>query len=264
MSGRWSIIGGFYVLTLFLGFGAAQARRARQHRGGRRRRQYGRHRFSPNTSAAVRTRCSATSCWLSSRRSLSLPSSRWWPGWCWHRHPRWRTTCTSVCSGTAKRSRRTGQVNAARVATVIVGAIAIGDWHRCERPECGGAGGACVRGRRERQFSLRPADAALEALQYRRHRRGHAGWHDGGRRPHAGIAEPHLSEGRQSRRAQSARRRSRPNAPTATEALQSDDAKQVAKAKKDLAALDKAVAKAKDDIAKWGDTRPRSWDWKRR
>jgi cation/acetate symporter len=41
---------------------------------------------------------------------------------------------------------------------------------------------------------------------------------------------------------------------TATAALQSDDAKQAAKAKKDLAALDKAVTKAKDDIAKWGDT----------
>jgi cation/acetate symporter len=41
---------------------------------------------------------------------------------------------------------------------------------------------------------------------------------------------------------------------TATAALQSDDAKQVTKAKKDLAALDKAVTKAKDDITKWGDT----------
>jgi cation/acetate symporter len=37
-------------------------------------------------------------------------------------------------------------------------------------------------------------------------------------------------------------------------ALESDDAEIVAKAKKDLAALDKAVTKAKADIAKWGDT----------
>jgi cation/acetate symporter len=40
----------------------------------------------------------------------------------------------------------------------------------------------------------------------------------------------------------------------ATAALQSEDAKQAAKAKKDLAALDKAVTKAKDDLAKWADT----------
>jgi cation/acetate symporter len=37
-------------------------------------------------------------------------------------------------------------------------------------------------------------------------------------------------------------------------ALESGDAETVAKAKKDLVALDKAVAKAKADIAKWGDT----------
>jgi cation/acetate symporter len=37
-------------------------------------------------------------------------------------------------------------------------------------------------------------------------------------------------------------------------ALESGDAEIVAKAQKDLAALDKAVAKAKADIAKWGDT----------
>jgi cation/acetate symporter len=39
----------------------------------------------------------------------------------------------------------------------------------------------------------------------------------------------------------------------ATQALQSDDPKQVAKAKKEIGALDKAVAKANADIAKWGD-----------
>jgi cation/acetate symporter len=42
---------------------------------------------------------------------------------------------------------------------------------------------------------------------------------------------------------------------TATAALQSDDPKAAAKAKKDLGALDKAVAKANGDIAKWGDER---------
>jgi cation/acetate symporter len=40
----------------------------------------------------------------------------------------------------------------------------------------------------------------------------------------------------------------------ATEALQSDDPKQVAKAKKEIGALDKAVAKANADIAKWADS----------
>jgi cation/acetate symporter len=39
-----------------------------------------------------------------------------------------------------------------------------------------------------------------------------------------------------------------------TEALESPDPQSSAKAKKDLAALDKAVTKAKGDIAKWGDT----------
>jgi cation/acetate symporter len=39
----------------------------------------------------------------------------------------------------------------------------------------------------------------------------------------------------------------------ATEALESPDASRVSQAKKDLGALDKAVTKAKDDIAKWGD-----------
>jgi cation/acetate symporter len=41
---------------------------------------------------------------------------------------------------------------------------------------------------------------------------------------------------------------------TVTQALQASDEKTVAQAKKDLAALDKNVAKAKDDLAKWGDT----------
>jgi cation/acetate symporter len=40
----------------------------------------------------------------------------------------------------------------------------------------------------------------------------------------------------------------------ATEALNGSDEKIVAQAKKDLAALDKNVTKAKDDITKWGDT----------
>jgi cation/acetate symporter len=39
----------------------------------------------------------------------------------------------------------------------------------------------------------------------------------------------------------------------ATETLESPDASRVSQAKKDLGALDKAVTKAKDDIAKWGD-----------
>src|ERR1035437_5218844 len=39
----------------------------------------------------------------------------------------------------------------------------------------------------------------------------------------------------------------------ATEALESPDASRVSQAKKDLGALDKAVTTAKDDIAKWGD-----------
>jgi cation/acetate symporter len=39
-----------------------------------------------------------------------------------------------------------------------------------------------------------------------------------------------------------------------TEALNGSDEKAAAQAKKDLAALDKSVAKAKDDLAKWGDT----------
>ena len=91
-----AIIGGFYVLTLFLGFGAAHARGPRQHRGGRCGRQHGR----PAARAVHRRRAefdsSATSSSPSSPRSPSPPSSRWSPASCWRPPRRWRTTCTSA------------------------------------------------------------------------------------------------------------------------------------------------------------------------
>jgi Na+(H+)/acetate symporter ActP len=71
------IIGGFYVLTLFLGMGAAINVGRRHHRRRRQGRQHGGSRCWPSSSVAARIRCWATCSWPSSRPWPSPPSSRW-------------------------------------------------------------------------------------------------------------------------------------------------------------------------------------------
>ena len=93
-----AIIGGFYVLTLFLGMGSAMNVGAANDPRDRRRAATWRRRCWRSSSAAARTRCSATSCWRSSRRWRSRRSSRWSRVWCSRRRRRWRTTSTSASS----------------------------------------------------------------------------------------------------------------------------------------------------------------------
>ena len=68
-----------------------------------------------SSSAAARIRCSAISCWRSSRRLHSPPS---WPrsqAWCWPRLRRWPTICTwASCVTARKYPERTGQGRARR------------------------------------------------------------------------------------------------------------------------------------------------------
>ena len=103
-----AIIGGFYVLTLFLGFGAAKlvgpgaSPRSTPAATWRRR-------CSRNTSAAARTRSWATSCWRSSRPSRSRRSSRSSPAWCWPQPRPSRTTSTSASTTAATPCRRSSR-----------------------------------------------------------------------------------------------------------------------------------------------------------
>ena len=95
-----------------------------------------------------------------------------------------------------------GQVKAARVATIIVGALCDRHRHRGKGSECRRSGGPRLRRCRQRQFPLRAPDAALEALQYRRHRGRHADRHHCGGGPDAGFAEPYLPESGEGSRSQ--------------------------------------------------------------
>ena len=90
-----AIIGGFYVLTLFLGMGAAMNVERSTSRMSIRAATW-QARCSRNGWAAAPTRCSATS---SSRSSLPWPSRRsspWLRASCSRPLPRWRTTSGSA------------------------------------------------------------------------------------------------------------------------------------------------------------------------
>ena len=71
------IIGGFYLLTLFLGFGAAKLVGPGRHCRRSMPAATWRRRCWRSTLAAARTPSSAISCWHSFRRWLLPPSSRW-------------------------------------------------------------------------------------------------------------------------------------------------------------------------------------------
>ena len=95
-----AIIGGFYVLTLFLGFGAAKLV------GPANIAAVDAARCWRSTSAAARTPLPATSCWRSCLPWRSRPSSPWWPASCWRRRRPWRTTCGSASCTAARPCRR--------------------------------------------------------------------------------------------------------------------------------------------------------------
>ena len=67
------------------------------------------------------------------------------------------------------------------------------DRHRCQGPERRAPGGARLRGGRVGELPVRAADAVLEALQHRRHRARHDRRHVDGDRAGAGLAEHDLS-----------------------------------------------------------------------
>ena len=97
------IIGGFYVLTIFLGDGIGNQRGLGADQDHRRGRQHGRRRFSRSTLGAARIRCWATSSSLLSPRSPLQRSLLWWQGWFSRRRQRWRT----ICGWASSAARRT-------------------------------------------------------------------------------------------------------------------------------------------------------------
>ncbi len=91
-----AIIGGFYVLTLFLGHGRSDEGRShgdRRHRSGR---QHGQSTAGASPRRRPGLAWSATSSWPLSRPLHSPPSSPSLRDWCWPPPARWRTTCTSA------------------------------------------------------------------------------------------------------------------------------------------------------------------------
>ncbi len=199
-----AIIGGFYVLTLFLGFGAAQAGGARQHRRGRRRRQHG----GPAARAVHRRRTELVLRQLHAGVRLGGRVRD-------HRRggrragARGRLGDGARPVGRRRPWRRDGRAAAAGAG----GAHCDGDRrrdgdrdrHRGQGPERRGAGGARLRGRGERELPVRAADAVLEALQYDWHRHGHDPRHGVRGRPDARVAELDLPEGGACGRPQGAR-----------------------------------------------------------
>ncbi len=83
------------------------------------------------------------------------------------------------------------------------------DRHPVEGPERRAPRGVGVRGRVVGQLPLRAADAVLEALQHRRHRARHDRRHADGDRAGAGLAEPHVSARGQGRAGEDRRDRDR-------------------------------------------------------
>ena len=91
-----AIIGGFYVLTLFLGMAAAMKvgpSGDRRHRSGR---QHGQSAAGASPGRRSRLAAAATSSWPLSRPLHSPPSSPWLRDWCWPPPARWPTTSTSA------------------------------------------------------------------------------------------------------------------------------------------------------------------------
>lgn len=145
------------------------------------------------------------------------------------------------------------QVNAARVATIIVGAMAIGIGIACK-----GQNAAVLVGLAFAVAASANFPCVLLTLYWKRCNTG--GIVTGmlvGTIAAVGLTlvSPNLTYPKAVKAAahkvldaQAAKRA------VAEEAAQSSDAKGAAQAKKELAALDKTVAKAQGDIAKWGDT----------
>ena len=247
------IIGGFYLLTLFLGFGAAKlvgpadiasvdaggnmaAPLLAQYIGGGPDSVFGNFMLAFVSAVAFATIVAVVA-------GLVLASAS--------------AMAHDLYVGVVRQGKEvspTGQVKAARVATIIVGAVSIGigiaakgqnaavlvglafavaasanfpcilltlHWKRCNT-------GGIVAGLLVGTIAAVGLTLVSPNLTY----------------PLAVKAAAHkVLDGEAAKRA------------TATAALQSDDPKAAAKAKKDLGALDKAVAKANGDIAKWGDER---------
>jgi cation/acetate symporter len=247
------IIGGFYLLTLFLGFGAAKlvgpadiasvdaggnmaAPLLAQYIGGGPDSVFGNFMLAFVSAVAFATIVAVVA-------GLVLASAS--------------AMAHDLYVGVVRQGKEvspTGQVKAARVATIIVGAVSIGigiaakgqnaavlvglafavaasanfpcilltlHWKRCNT-------GGIVAGLLVGTIAAVGLTLVSPTLTY----------------PLAVKAAAHkVLDGEAAKRA------------TATAALQSDDPKAAAKAKKDLGALDKAVAKANGDIAKWGDER---------
>ena len=198
-----AIIGGFYVLTLFLGMAAAinvgRALRSR-HRSGR---QHGRPLLAQALGGGPESMRRQPLHGLRLGRRIRHDRRR-------GRGPgagcRLRDGPRPLRRRDRKASARpTGEVKAARIATVFVGAMAI-------------VIGIPAKGQNvahlvalafavARRPILRTSHALLEALQYRRHRGRHDHRNGGGDRPRDGVAEPHVSESGQGGRAESNRRR---------------------------------------------------------
>ena len=143
------------------------------------------------------------------------------------------------------------QVKAARIATIFVGAMAI-------------VIGISAKGQNVAHLvalAFAVASSAnfpcvLLTLFWKRCNTGgivarHDRGHGGGDRPRDGVAEPHLPEGGQGGRAESSRCGAPAKMAPITEALASGDAAKVAKAEKDKAAVDKAVGTAKANLEKF-------------
>ncbi len=99
------------------------------------------------------------------------------------------------------------QVKAARIATVVGRRAGDRHRHRGQGPERRASRRAGVRGGRVGQFPVRAADALLAALQHRRHRARHDRRHADRDRSRAGVAEHDVSEGGQGDGAEGRRRR---------------------------------------------------------
>jgi cation/acetate symporter len=246
------IIGGFYVLTLFLGFGAARnvgpANIAAVDAGGNMAAPLlaqfiggGPDSFFGNFMLAfVSAVAFATIVAVVAGLVLAAASAM----------------AHDLYVGVVRHGKTVtpqAQVGAARVATVIVGAIAIGIGIACK-----GQNAAVLVGLAFAVAASANFPCVLLTLYWKRCNTG--GIVTGmliGTIAAVGLTlvSPNLTYPKAVKAAahkvldgESAKRA------VATEAMDSADAKAAAQAKRELAALDKAVAKAKDDLVKWGDT----------
>jgi cation/acetate symporter len=246
------IIGGFYVLTLFLGFGAARsvgpANIAAVDAGGNMAgpllAQFiggGPDSFLGNLMLAF-VSAVAFATIVAVVAGLVLASAS--------------AMAHDLYVGVLRHGKTVApktQVNAARVATVIVGAMAIGIGIACK-----GQNAAVLVGLAFAVAASANFPCVLLTLYWRRCNTG--GIVTGmlvGTIAAVGLTlvSPNLTYPKAVKaaahkilEAESAKRA------VANEGAQSNDEKSAAQAKRELAALDKAVAKAKADISKWGDT----------